>query len=395
MPVDVADLSGFRLTARDSADALSRWWWSVDHWLLYATGALILTGIVLTFAAGPAAAMRIGIDNPNHFIERQLAFLAPAIIAMISISFLTPIQARRAGVLLFGGALGLIVIALIFGPEIKGAHRWLPIGPISIQPSEFAKAGFVICAAWLLSEGAREKKFPGGLLAMAAYGTFALLLIRQPDYGQWMLVTAVWALMFFIAGWSLFWVGTLGATAAGALYLGYLYAPHIAARIDTFLNPASGDTYQVDKALEAISGGGAFGRDFTQEDGIAAGAVKYQLPDSHTDFVFAVAGEEFGFFVCAIILALYGFFVARAFLIAARHRSVFIQTAVCGLASLIGLQAVINIGVNLRMLPAKGMTLPFISYGGSSLLATGIAVGLILALTRKQPAQLSRGEMLP
>ena len=386
--------SDFRLTPRDGMSAIARWWWSVDHWLLYTTGALILIGIVLSFAASPAAAMRIGIDDTSHFILRQMMFMIPAIALMFAVSFLSPLSARRTGVVVFGAAIVLIVVALLFGPAIKGAHRWVPLGPVSIQPSEFAKAGFVICAAWLMAEGSREKSFPGGLMAMACYGVLAGLLIAQPDYGQWALVTAVWAVMFFIAGWSWIWIITLGCTAAGALWLGYLYAPHIAARIDTFLNPESGDTYQVDKALEAIRGGGAFGHDFGQDPGAVAG-VKYQLPDSHTDFIFAVAGEEFGFFLCLVILGLYAFFVGRAFLLATRKQSVFIQTAVCGLSAMIGLQAIVNIGVNLRVLPAKGMTLPFISYGGSSLLATGLVIGLILALTRKQPASMSRREALP
>ncbi|NHK29046.1 cell division protein FtsW [Parvularcula flava] len=389
-----AYISDLRLTSRDSMSALGRWWWSIDHWLLYATGALILMGIVLSFAAGPASAMRIGIENTNHFIIKHMMFIVPAIGLMIMVSFLTPLQARRVGVIVFAVMLAMIIAALLFGPTIKGANRWLPLGPIGIQPSEFAKAGFVIAAAWLMAEGANAKKFPGGLLALGCYAMFAGLLIAQPDYGQWALVTAVWAIMFFIAGWSWFWIIALGCTAVGALYMGYLYAPHIASRIDTFLNPASGDTYQVDKAVEAIRNGGAFGHDFGQEPGAAADAVKYQLPDSHTDFIFAVAGEEFGFFLCLVILALYAFFVCRAFMLAARKQSVFIQTAVCGLAATIGLQAIVNIGVNLRVLPAKGMTLPFISYGGSSMLATGLAIGLILALTRKQPGHMSRRETL-
>lgn len=366
--------------------AIAHWWRSVDHLLVYLTGTLVLVGVVLCFAASPGAATRLGIANSFHFIERQIIFLAPAVILLLTISTLRPLQARRLGVLVFVIALSLLALTLLFGPAINGAQRWLPLGPFALQPSEFAKTGFVVAAAWLLSEGARDKKFPGGAIAMGCYGVLAFMLILQPDYGQWMLVTVVWAVMFFIAGWSMFWLIGLGCAAIGALCLGYVYAPHVAARIDRFLRPEAGDTYQVDKALEALSGGGAFGN--------AGAGVKQQLPDAHTDFIFAVAGEEFGFFLCIAILAIYAVFVFRAFYLAAQKNSIFIQCAVCGLSAQIGFQAIVNIGVNLRVLPAKGMTLPFISYGGSSLLATAIAVGLILALTRRQKVSFRRKEMM-
>ena len=379
-------ISSLGRPSRNSDSFLARWWWSVDHMLLYAVGALVLIGIVLCYAAGPAAAMRMGISNSLHFIERQVFFLIPAITALLMVSFFSPKQAKRLGVLLFAASLLLVFIVLVFAPAINGAHRWLSFGSFGLQPSEFAKTGFVIAAAWLLAEGAQDKKFPGGVIAMGCYGVLAFMLIMQPDYGQWALITVVWALMFFIAGWSWLWIIGLGAMAVGALGLGYLYAPHVAVRIDRFLRPEEGDTYQVDKALEALSGGGLFGT----QDGI-----KHQLPDAHTDFIFAVAGEEFGLLLCLVILAIYAFFVLRSFQLASRMNSIFIQCAVCGLSAQIGFQAIVNIGVNLRVLPAKGMTLPFISYGGSSLLATGIAVGLILALTRRQTGQYRRQEIMP
>ncbi len=366
---------------------LSRWWFSVDHLLLYFAGALILIGIVLCFAASPSTASRLGIDNSFHFIERQMLFLIPALFLLVSISFLPPLWARRFGVLLFIGSTCLIVFILLFGNEINGAYRWLSLGSFGLQPSEFAKSGFVIAGAWLLAEGARDKKFRGGLIAMALYSVLAFLLLMQPDYGQWALVTAVWAVMFFIAGWSWLWIILLAIAVFATLSLGYIYAPHVAKRIDRFLRPEDGDAYQVDKAMEALSSGGAFGNPDL--------GVKHQLPDAHTDFIFAVAGEEFGFFMCLIILGIYAAFVFRAFQLASLKNSVFLQCAICGLSAQFGLQAIVNIGVSLRVLPAKGMTLPFISYGGSSLLATAITVGLILALTRKQPHILSRKEIMP
>ncbi len=373
------------------APPLSRWWWSIDRKSVYAFGALILIGIVLSFAAGPPAAARIGIDNPFHFVQRQAIFLVPGLAIMFAVTWLTPLQVKRFGVLIFMGALILMAAALVVGPEINGAQRWLTFGSFSLQPSEFAKPGFVIAAAWLIAEGARDKSVPGGFIAFAFYTVMAALLLSQPDYGQWGLITMVWAVMFFIAGWSVLWLVGLAIAGIGAVTAGYFYTSHVASRIDRFLNPASGDTYQVDKAREALTGGGMFGSDF----GGRADGVKEQLPDAHTDFIFAVAGEEFGLLLCALILGLYAFIVLRAFYLAANQRSIFIQCAVCGLASIIGFQAMINIGVNLQVLPAKGMTLPFISYGGSSLLATGITVGFILALTRKRPEGWRRREVMP
>ena len=373
------------------AGPMSRWWWSIDRWSVYAFGALILIGCVLSFAAGPAAAARLGIDNPYHFVQRQFLFLIPALTVLFVATWAGPLQVKRIGVVVFLAALVLMGAAQVFGPEINGAHRWLSFGSFSLQPSEFAKPGFVIAAGWLIAEGARDKTVPGGLIAFAFYTVLAALLLMQPDYGQWGLVTMVWAVMFFIAGWSIFWLVGLAIAGIGAVTAGYFYAPHVASRIDRFLNPASGDTYQVDKARDALTGGGMFGHDFAGR----ADGVKEQLPDAHTDFIFSVAGEEFGFLLCAIIIGLYGFIVLRAFYLASSQRSIFIQCAVCGLASIIGFQAMINIGVNLQLIPAKGMTLPFISYGGSSLLATGLTVGFILALTRKRPESWKRREVMP
>jgi cell division protein FtsW len=359
--------------------AVRRWWSELDQPLLALTGGLILIGLVLCTAAGPVAAARIGIANPMHFFERQAVFLVPALVVMLTISALPPLAARRLGVLLAGGALLGMVLALVAGPEIKGAHRWLDLGAFSLQPSEFFKPGFCVAAAWLLAEGARDARFPGGMASLGLYALGSGVLLLQPDYGQWVLLTATWGVIFFIAGWSWGWIAGLGAAASSALGLGYLTAPHVRSRIDRFLNPESGDTYQTDKAIEAIRAGGAMGHDASGLDG-----VKASLPDAHTDFVFAVAGEEFGFLLCALIIALYAGILARAFKFAAETRSVFLRCAVCGLAASLTLQAMVNIGVNLSVLPAKGMTLPFVSYGGSSLVATGCAMGLLLAFTRRQ-----------
>ncbi len=374
--------------SRSDDSIFSRWWWSVDRPSLAVLALIMLIGAVVLMAAGPSAAARLRIPNEFHFPLRQFVFLAPALLMIIGVSFLTPLQARRLGVIVFVGAIFLMLFVLLAGGDVNGAKRWIDFGPISLQPSEFAKPGFIIAAAWMMAEGARDPRFPGGAIAMGLYAIFAGLLLLQPDFGQWALVTAVWAVMFFIAGWSWLWIILLAVTGIAALTAGYFLSGHVAARIDGFLNPASAETYQIDQALAAFANGGATGR------GDAA-PVKGLLPDAHTDFIFAVAGEEFGFTLCALIIVLFSIFVARTFIIAASLRSVFAQCAVAGLAAMIGFQAIINMGVSLRALPAKGMTLPFISYGGSSLLAMGLAVGLIIALTRTHHGVWRRKDVMP
>jgi cell division protein FtsW len=350
----------------------------LDSALLSYAGALVLIGLVLCVAASPVATARIGINNPLHFVERQVVFLVPALVVAGIVASLRPLGVRRLGVILCAGAIIGVILAMLIGPEIKGARRWLDLGAFSVQPSEFLKPAFVIAGSWLLAEGARDVRFPGAMLSLGLYGLCAILLLSQPDYGQWMLLTAVWGVMFFLAGWSWAWIAGLGAAAVGGLFSGYLFAPHVRARIDAFLGQGGSDTYQVDKALEAISAGGALGHDMHGNEG-----VKASLPDAHTDFVFAVAGEEFGFVLCAAILFLYFGIVQRGLSFAAATPSVFLRCAVAGLSALIAFQAMVNIGVNLSVLPAKGMTLPLVSYGGSSLVATGLTLGFLLALTRK------------
>ena len=281
-----------------------------------------------------------------------------------------------------------MLLLLFFGGEVNGSKRWFYLGGMSLQPSEFAKPGFVIAAAWMLAEGARDPKFPGGAIAIGLYGFFALLLLLQPDFGQWALITAVWAVMFFVAGWSWLWIALLGVAGMGALTAGYYLSDHVARRVDGFFNPETNETYQVDRAMETIANGGLIGRG-------DAPPVKTMLPDAHTDFIFAVAGEEFGFLLAALIIMLFAIFTARIMTVAAGLKSVFAQCAATGLAAIIGFQAIINIGVSLRALPAKGMTLPFISYGGSSLLATGLTVGLIFALTRTHQGVFRRKDIMP
>lgn len=377
-----------RQFSRADDTVFGRWWLSVDRALLASLAPIIFIGIIVLTAAGPTAAARLNIANDFHFPLRQVVFLAPALLTILAVSFMSPLQARRLGVVVFAAAMALMLATLMFSASVNGAARWIDFGFISVQPSEFAKPGFVVAAAWMLAEGVRDPRFPGGAVAMTLYLAFALLLLLQPDFGQWALVTAVWAVMFFIAGWSWLWMAVLAAAGAAALTAGYYMSAHVASRIDGFFNPGAADTYQMDRAIDTIANGGLIGRGDSP-------AVKGALPDAHTDFIFAAATEEHGLAIGIIIIALFAIFVVRAFVIAASRRGVFAQCAVAGLAAMIGLQAIINIGVSLRALPAKGMTLPFISYGGSSLLATGLAVGFIIALTRKEQSARRRKEIMP
>jgi cell division protein FtsW len=378
-----------RAPSRLDNSRLARWWWTIDRVSLAFIALIVTIGFVLILAAGPGAAQRLRISDSFHFPVRQLFFLTPALTLMVCVSLMTPLQARRTGVLVFSAALVLMALALFLAPDINGAKRWFQIGAFGVQPSELAKPGFVIMAAWMLAEGARDSAFPGRLIAAGLYFLMMTLLVMQPDYGQAALLTAVWMTMFFIVGVNVFAIGALGLSGAGALVAGYFISPHLARRIDGFLQPEAAANYQVNKAVEAIANGGLFGR------GGEGATVKMQLPDAHTDFIFAVAGEEGGFILAFVIMALFAALTVRIFIKAASLKSIFAQCAVCGLGAMIGLQSFINMAVSLRALPAKGMTLPMISYGGSSLVATGLAFGLVLALTRGQGRPSRRKEIMP
>ena len=369
--------------------AVWRWWWSVDRTTLAVLLTIIAIGFVLLLAAGPGAAARKGISGAFHFPLRQALFLAPAMVLMFITSMLTPLQARRAGVIICVGSILAMVLALLIGEPRNGAYRWLDFGPLMLQPSEFLKPGFVIAASWMLAEAARDRTFPGAAIGMVIYGISLALLVLQPDYGQAALLTAVWMIMFFIAGWSMKWLFGLFATACALITMGFYITPHLGDRIRGYLNPEIGDNYQVNMALKALASGGRTGKV------LEPGSVKLSVPDAHTDFIFVVAGEQYGFLLCAFIIALFAAFVIRSFVLALKIKSVFAQTAICGLSAMIGLQAFINIGVSMRALPAKGMTLPFMSYGGSSLLAMALTVGFILALTRRHAPATRRREVMP
>ncbi len=365
------------LTRMDTS-VIGQWWWTVDRWTLLAIGLLIAIGGLMTLAASPAVAERIGYTS-FHFAQRQLIYMAPALAAMFAISLMTPRGIRRLSAIGLVVALILTLATLFLGPETKGATRWLSLGPLSVQPSEFVKPFFVIFAAWMFAEQKRNEGLPGNLIVIAVFAVIILLLLAQPDVGMAIVVSGVWCAQFFMAGLPVFWVGGLAGLAIVGVVCGYFFIPHVTSRIDRFLDPASGDSFQIDTALAAFGNGGLLGL------GPGEGVVKRVLPDAHSDFIFAVAGEEYGLFACLSIVALFAFVVLRGLARLLEEENLFHLLAAGGLLILFGLQAVINLGVNLHLLPTKGMTLPFISYGGSSLMALAIAMGMLLALTRKRP----------
>ncbi len=366
------------MISREQRTPLSEWWWTVDRWLLAAMILLMLTGVVLSLAASPSVATRIGLD-PFHFFYRHVLFLLPSIIVMVGVSFLSPRQIRRSALIVFGLSIVLIVATLAFGPEVKGAKRWITILGVNIQASESAKPAFVVLAAWLFSESARKPEMPATSMALTLLLGLVTLLVLEPDFGQTMLILMVWGALFFIAGMRIVWVFGLAGTAIAGLFAAYMLVPHVAARIQRFMDPASGDTFQVDTAMDAFANGGWFGL------GPGEGIAKRSLPDSHTDFVFAVGAEEFGIIMCLALLALFTFIVMRTLSRAYASEDLFSRFAASGLAIMFGVQAAINMAVNLHLIPAKGMTLPFISYGGSSMVSLAYGVGLMLALTRQRP----------
>ena len=376
------------MASRAQPTPLSEWWRTVDRLTLAALGALMLGGIVLCLAASPPVATRIGLD-PFHFVNRQVLYLIPAAAVLIATSFLSPREVRKTALLVFAVSLLLVAATPYLGAEIKGARRWLVILGINIQPSEFLKPAFVILIAWLFGESGKRPDMPANTVALALLIMVVSLLVLQPDFGQTMLITLVWGVLFYMAGMRFIWVLGLGATAGAGLLVAFYTVPHVAQRINRFLDPASGDTFNIDIATESFVRGGWFGR------GPGEGTIKRILPEGHTDFVFAVAGEEFGVVLCLILAALFAFIVIRALLKAMRSEDAFVRFAAAGLAILFGLQSTINMAVNLHLMPAKGMTLPFISYGGSSLISLAYGMGMLIALTRERPqAHLSSGDML-
>lgn len=362
---------------RTDTGLLARWWWTIDRANLAAIFIIMTVGMVLVVAGSPPVAKRINLSD-FYFVNRHYIFLIIAAFVMLVISIFPPVLIRRFAVLGLMGSIFLMVLVPFVGEQTKGAHRWVNLFGISVQPSEFMKPFFAVVMAWICSENHRIVNFPGYKLAVGLYVLVIGLLLVQPDFGMAITVSLMWGGQLFLAGLPMLWVILLAVFGGVGIVGAYYFFPHVAKRINSFLDPSEGDNYQVVKSLEAFRSGGIFGR------GPGEGEVKQFLPDSHTDFIFAVAGEEFGVIACLFIISLFAFVVIRGFSRVRKETDLFILLAVSGILIQFGIQAVINMGVAVNLFPAKGMTLPFMSYGGSSTVAVAIGMGMMLALTRKR-----------
>lgn len=367
--------------SRSDRGRLALWWFTVDHALLGAVMVLIATGLVLSLAASPAVALKKGF-GAFYFVERHVLYSSLALVAMLVVSLLSPAGVRRFAVALLIAALAGLVAVHVTGSEINGARRWLNIAGHSLQPSEFAKPAFAVVAGWLFAEAQARRDMPALPMVVAIGLVLAGLLVSQPDVGQTLLVSLVWGAQFLLSGQPL--LAALGLAGAGAAGLAAAYKifPHVQSRVDRFLEPNVGDNSQVERAMQSFGEGGFFGR------GPGEGTIKTVLPDAHTDFIFAVVGEEYGVLACLALIALFAFIVLRALRAAATEPDAATRLAIQGLALLFGLQALINMAVNVALIPAKGMTLPFISAGGSSMIAVSLTLGMLLALTRRRADRL-------
>ena len=374
--------------ARTDRTTLSLWWWTTDRFLLAAIALLICVGVALSFGASPAAAVRTHMSDPFHYAVRQAMFGLGGAALLLGMSILSPRGVRRASFFVYVIAIAIMIALHLMAHSIKGAHRWLQIGGFSLQPSEFMKPALIILVAWMFSEGQKGEGVPGVSIAFVLYFISIALLLVQPDIGQTVLITVAFGAAFWMAGVPISWVMGLGVTAIGGLSSTYFLFPHVAARVDKFLSPDKADTHQVDAAKVAQAAGGLFGR------GPGEGVLKRAIPDAHTDFAASVGAEEFGLVFLMVVIALFTTIVVRGLYRAMKLSDPFEQVAAAGLFVLVGQQAIINVAVNLDMIPTKGMTLPFISYGGSSMLAMGLTLGLALALTRRRPGAYTVGEGL-
>lgn len=362
--------------ARTEKNALTAWWWTVDRGLLGALMVLIGIGIALVMSASPPVAERIGVSS-MHFVIRHIIVLVPAITLMIGLSFLSERQIWRVATFMLAASMAAMVLVLFVGAEIKGAQRWLNLPGFSLQPSEFAKPSFALFAAWLMARQKENNLFPGNIIAAGIYFILISLLLLQPDLGMTMVLSMMFAAQICLAGLPLRYFFGFMAVGAMGLVLCYFAFDHVHSRINRFLDPASGDNYQIERSIEAFKNGGLLGT------GAGQGTMKTKIPDAHADFIFSVGAEEMGLFFVLALLALYGFIIWRVLHHVMTSGNLFTILACGGLITLFGLQTIVHMGSAMHLLPTKGMTLPFISYGGSSLLSMGFAFGVILALTRR------------
>lgn len=366
---------------RRNTTALGRWWWTVDRPMVLAIALLVAMGVFMIAAGGPPVAQRIGLPD-FYFVTRHQIFLGISVAVMIGVSMLDAAMIKRTALLgLIASVLVMMLLPLV-GYENKGAIRWVHIFGVSVQPSEFMKPCFAVIAGWVFSQRFTASTMPAYRIAIGMYALMIFLLIMQPDFGMSVTVSAMFAVQFFLAGMPFIWViGMLIVAFAGSI-AAYSWLPHVTERINRFLDPQSGDNYQVQQSLNAFREGGLVGV------GPGEGVVKQHLPDAHTDFIFAVVGEEFGLVVCLAVMMVFAFIVLRGLLRLRDETDHFTIIAVAGIITQFGMQAFINMGVAVNLLPAKGMTLPFLSYGGSSLMAVALGMGMMLGLTRRRFGQM-------
>ena len=365
--------------SRHSDNIFAKWWWTVDKVILLTSLVLLAIGVVLDLTASPAVARTIGVDD-FWFVRKQVVYVVLSIIALLTLSMFKLKMIRRLSLVGFIVIAGLMLLTLFFGFETKGARRWISLGGLSIQASEFMKPVFIIVTAWLLEFGKKYDYFPGMLISGGLFGVVALLLLLQPDLGMTLLFAAVFAIQLFLAGLPVLLVVIAGLACIVLLVSSYFVFPHVHTRVDQFLYGSNETSYQINRAMEAFQNGNLVGK------GPGEGTVKLHIPDAHTDFVFAVAGEEYGVWLCLIIILLFAAIVIRSLRIALKESNLFAMYAEVGLAASLGIQAFVNMASSLHIIPTKGMTLPFISYGGSSLLGCAVEVGFLLAVTRKNTA---------
>jgi cell division protein FtsW len=355
---------------------IKRWWRSIDQQIVIALIILFSFSIMLVTTSGPAVASRIGL-NEQYFSSRQIMYLSISAILVVVFSCFEQKWLKRIAIIGFFINIIFLVLVRFYGYEVKGAIRWINILGFSMQPSEFIKPFFSVVTGWILSLKFGDN-FPSFFVSMILYLIVAGLIIIQPDFGMLVIISAVFGIQLFVAGMPLIWIVLSCIAGGGGITAAYLFLPHVKRRINSFLDPDSSENYQVTKSIMAYQQGGLYGR------GPGEGAVKQVLPDSHTDFIFAVAGEEFGAIICLIILGVFAFVIIKSLLKLFKEEDKFIQLASLGIIAQFGLQSIINIGVSLNLLPTKGMTLPFISYGGCSTLAVAIAIGMLLGFSKEK-----------
>ena len=366
--------------SRTDQSIFGRWWWTIDRWMIAAILSIIACGAILALAASPAVAHHKNLDT-FFFARRHFMIIPVSILVMFIVSLLNRRGVRRLAIICFSCSIILMISILVTGEEIKGAIRWFKLGGISIQPSEFVKPSFAIISAWMFASWRLKEDFPGYLVSVGLYLVVVALLLMQPDVGMSILVSVVWGVQFFLAGLPMLLVLVIGLVFISGGFIAYFNFSHVQSRVDRFFDPAGSEAYQVARSLEAFRNGGVLGR------GPGEGQIKAVLPDAHADFIFAVAGEEFGLIMTLFVVSLFLFIVLRGFIKAFRETDLFTQLAIVGLLIQFALQTLINMASALNLMPTKGMTLPLMSYGGSSMVASVIGLGMVLALTRQRPGQ--------